>query len=54
MLSKMTLRIWQKFLHWVKNIDSILENNMAELIQNKNSKQAIDKMQCENFISPWK
>ena len=51
----MTLIIWKIFLHWVKNIDSILENNMAELIQKKkNSKQAMDKMQCENFISPWK
>ena len=50
----MTLRIWQIFLHWVKNIDLILESNMAKLIQNKNSKQTIDKMQCENFLSPSK
>ena len=44
----MTLIIWKIFLHWVKNIDSVLENNMAELIQKKkkNSKEEIDKMQC--------
>ena len=34
----MTLIIWKIFLHWVKNIDSVLENNMAELIQKKKKK----------------
>ena len=38
-LSKMTSRIWQIFVHRLKNIDFVLERKMAELNQNKNSKQ---------------
>ena len=38
-LSKMTWRIWQIFVHRLKNSDFILESKMAELNQNKNSKQ---------------
>ena len=39
-LSKMTWRIWQIFVHRLKNSDFILESKMAELNQNKNSKQS--------------
>ena len=38
-LSKMTWKIWQIFFHRLKNSDFILESKMAELNQNKNSKQ---------------
>ena len=38
-LSKMTWRIWQMFIYKLKNSDFILESKMAELNQNKNSKQ---------------
>ena len=38
-LSKMTWRIWQIFVHGLKNSDFILESKMAELNQNKNWKQ---------------
>ena len=38
-LSKMTWRIWQIFVHRLKNGDFILESKMAKLNQNKNSKQ---------------
>ena len=38
-LSKMTWRIWQIFIHRLKNSDFILESKKAELNQNKNSKQ---------------
>ena len=38
-LSKMTWRIWQIFVHKVKNRDFILESEIAKLDQNKNSKQ---------------
>ena len=38
-LSKMTWRIWQIFIHRPKNTDFILESKMAELNENKNSKQ---------------
>ena len=38
-LSKMTSRIWQIFVHRLKNIDFVLERKMAELNQDKNSKQ---------------
>ena len=38
-LSKMTWRIWQIFVHRLKNSDFILESKMAELNQNRNSKQ---------------
>ena len=38
-LSKITWRIWQIFVHRLKNGDFILESRMAELNQNKNSKQ---------------
>ena len=38
-LSKMTWRIWQIFVHRLKNSDFILESKMVELNQNKNSKQ---------------
>ena len=37
--SKMTWRIWQIFVHRVKNSNVILESKKAELNQNKNSKQ---------------
>ena len=39
MLSKMTSKIWQILVHRLKNSDFILESKMAELNQNKNSKQ---------------
>ena len=38
-LSKMTWRIWQIFVYRLKNTDFVLESKMAELNQNKNSKQ---------------
>ena len=38
-LSKMTWRICQIFVHRLKNSNFILESKMAELNQNKNSKQ---------------
>ena len=38
-LSKMTWKIWQILVHRLKNSDYILESKMAELNQNKNSKQ---------------
>ena len=38
-LSKMTWRIWQIFAYRLKNANFILETKMAELNQNKNSKQ---------------
>ena len=39
-LSKTTGRIWQIFVHRLKNSDFILESKMAELNQNKNWKQS--------------
>ena len=38
-LSRMTWRIWQIFIHRLKNSYFILESKMRELNQNKNSKQ---------------
>ena len=38
-LSKMTWRIWQIFVHRLKNSDFILESKMGKPNQNKNSKQ---------------
>ena len=38
-LSKMTWRIWNIFVHRLKNSNFILESKKAELNQNKNSKQ---------------
>ena len=38
-LSKMTRKIWQILVHRMKNSNFILENKMAELNQNKKSKQ---------------
>ena len=38
-LSKMTWKIWQIFVHRLKNSDFILESKMAELNQNQNWKQ---------------
>ena len=38
-LSKMTWRIWQVFVHRLKNNDLILESKTLELNQNKISKQ---------------
>ena len=35
----MTWRIWQSFVHRLKNCDLILESKMAGLNQNKNPKQ---------------
>ena len=39
MLSKITWKIWQIFVHRLKNSDFILEGKMAGLNKNKNSKQ---------------
>ena len=39
-LSKTTGRIWQIFVHRLKNSDFILESKMAELNQSKNWKQS--------------
>ena len=41
-LSKTTWRILQIFVYTLKNSNVILESKMAELNQNKNSKQSID------------
>ena len=41
-LSKTTWRISQIFVYTLKNSNVILESKMAELNQNKNSKQSID------------
>ena len=38
-LSKITWRIWQIFVHRLKNSDFILETKIGELNQNKNSKR---------------
>ena len=38
-LSKITWRIWEIFVHRLKNSNFILESKMAELNKNKNSKQ---------------
>ena len=38
-LSKMTGRIWQIFVHRLKNSNFVLESKMAELNKNKNSKK---------------
>ena len=38
-LSKMARRIWQIFVHRLKNSDFILESKMGKSNQNKNSKQ---------------
>ena len=38
-LSKMTWRIWQIFFYMLKNRKFILENKVAELNKNKNSKE---------------
>ena len=38
-LSKMTWRIWQIFVHRLKNSNFILESKKVELNQNQNSKQ---------------
>ena len=38
-LCKITWRIWQVFVHRLKNSDFILESKMAKLNENKNSKQ---------------
>ena len=38
-LPKMTWRIWKIIVHRLKNSDFILESKIAELNQNKNSKQ---------------
>ena len=45
-LSKMTWRIWQIFVHRLKNSDFILESKMAKLNQNKIENNQIDQMQC--------
>ena len=36
----MTWRIWEIFVHKLKNSDFLLESEMAELNQNQNSKQS--------------
>ena len=51
-ISKMTWRISQIFVHKLKNKDFVLESKMAELNKNKNLKQPDQHMQCENFILP--
>ena len=38
-LSKLTRRIWQIFVHKLRNSDFILESKIAELNKNKNLKQ---------------
>ena len=38
-VSKMTWRIWENFVYRLKNSDFVLESKIAELNQNKNSKQ---------------
>ena len=40
----------ENIVHRLKNSDFILESKMVELNENKNSKQADDQMQCENFF----
>ena len=40
--------------HSLKNSDFILESKMAELNQNKNSKQIDRPDVVRNFILPWK
>ena len=40
--------------HRLKNSDFILRSKMAQLNQNKNSKNEIDQMQCKNLFLPWK
>ena len=46
-VSKMTWEIWQV---WLKNSDSVLESKMAELNQNKNSKQ-LDRSRENRWFS---
>ena len=53
-LSKMTWRIWQTFVHILKNSNFTLERKKAELNQIKIQNNHIDQMQCENFILPSK
>ena len=44
----------QIFIHRQKNSDFILESKMAELNENKNSKQPDWPDVVWNFIFPWK
>ena len=46
-VSKMKWEIWQV---WLKNSDSVLESKMAELNQNKNSKQ-LDRIRENRWFS---
>ena len=57
-LSKMTWRIWQIFIHRLKSSDFISESKMAELNKNKNSKQgdrsdAVWKLYFSLEINEW-
>ena len=38
LLSKLTRKIWEIFVHGLKNSDFILESKMVEVEKNKNSK----------------
>ena len=49
-LSKMTWRIWQIFVHKLKNSHFILESKMAKLNQNKNWKQPDRPGAVWNFL----
>ena len=54
-LSKITWKICQMFVHKLKNSDFIFESKMAELNQNKNSKQpdGLDAVWKLYFIYLW-
>ena len=51
----MTWRIWEIFVHKLKNSDFLLESEMAELNQNQNSEQP-DRPNAvwKKIILPWK
>ena len=53
-LSKMTRRICQIFVHRLKNINFILESKIAELNKTKNSKQPDQPDAASKFILSWK
>ena len=53
-LSKMKWRIWQIFVHSLKNSNFISEKKMVELNQNKIQNNQNYQMHGENFILPWK
>ena len=53
-LSKMTRRIWQIFVHRLKNINFIFESKIAELNKTENLKQPDRPDAASKFILPWK